>query len=110
MPSASEFSADPNSNGTIGGSNVAENCPAANLNNALRYTAAVIRVMFDGLPNTANLVTKAGGVFTDNPIFNGRGAFLYHNDSSLTSGRIFVQPAGGSAPAGMVNGDLLFEY
>ena len=64
----------------------------------------------DGLPDTATLVTKTGGVFTGNPTFTGRGGYLYHNNAANTSGRVFVQASGGSTPSGMANGDMLLEY
>ncbi|WP_387425136.1 hypothetical protein [Sphingomonas melonis] len=104
------WSTDPDLNGTIGGINIAENCPAANINNSLRYVAAAVRVFYNGVPNGDAYVTKNGGVFLTQPTFSGRGAFLHHNDPLNASGRIFIQAAGGSAPAGMQNGDFLLEY
>lgn len=109
MPSPSEFSTNPDANVTIGGINVAEGCPAANLNNALRYVCATIRVQYDATPNTSALVPKSGAIFSDQPTFLSRGGFLYNNDPANASGRVFIQPAGGAAPA-MSNGDWLLEY
>jgi hypothetical protein len=108
--SVQDWSTDPNANLTIDGINIAEAAPAANMNNAIRAIMAACRVMYNGLATGTAYVTKAAGVFTDNPTYSGRGGFLYHNDAANTSGRIFIQAAGGSTPAGMVNGDLLFEY
>lgn len=108
MP-VSDWSADPNQNGTISGTNIAENCPAANVNDAIRKIMANVRLMYDGLPNGSTFVTKTGAIFLDQPMFSGRGAFLHHNDPTLTSARVYVQAAGGSPPAGMVNGDFLIE-
>jgi len=106
----SDYSTTPGDNTAISGINIAEGWPAANANNAVRQLMADIRVMYDGLPDTATLVTKTGGVFAGNPIFTGRGGYLYHNNAANTSGRVFVQASGGSTPSGMANGDWLLEY
>jgi hypothetical protein len=108
--SVTDWNATPDANATINGINVAENCPAANVNNAIRAIMGSVRVMYDNLPNTSTYVLNTGGVFTGNPTFSGRGGYVYYNDSSQPGGRVFQQPAGGSAPAGMVNGDRLEEY
>ncbi len=102
-----DYSTDPNQNGSIGGINVAEGCPAANLNNALRVMAADIRVFYNGVPSTANLVAKTGGVFTGNPVYDGRGGYMHNNDAASSGGRWFVQNGGTPSAAGMVNGDWL---
>lgn len=108
--SVSDWSTNPADNTTIDGVFIGENCAAANMNDMGRRIMASVRVMFDGLPDTGALVTKTGGVFTGNPTFNGRGGYLYHNNSANASGRLFIQASGGSVPAGMANGDLLLEY
>lgn len=104
-----DWSTDPNQNGTIDGTNIAEGCPAGSVNGAIRAIMASVRVRFNDVPNGANFVTKTGAVFLDQPRYDGRGALLHHNDPGNASGRIFVQLAGGSPPAGMANGDLLIE-
>ena len=106
----SDWNATPDANATINGINIAENCPSANMNNAIRAIMGSVRVMFDNLPNTGAYVLNNGGIFTVNPIFYGRGGYIYYNDSAQPGGRVFQQPAGGSPPAGMVNGDRLEEY
>lgn len=106
----SDWSTTPGSNVNIDGINIAEGCAAGNINGAIRSIMASVRVMYDNLPNTSALVTKTGGVFTGNPTFSGRGGYLYHDNASNTSGRLFIQPIGGAVPSGMANGDLLLEY
>lgn len=105
----SDWSATPSQNTSIDGINIGEGCPPANINNAIRSVMASVKVAFQGLPSTANFVAKTGGVFTGNPTYTGRGGYLHFNDASMTSGRVFVQAAGGGAPA-MSNGDILIEY
>jgi len=108
--SVADYSTTPGDNGSISGINIAENCPAGNINGAIRQMMADIRAMYNGLPDASALVAKTGGVFTGNPTFTGRGGYIYHDSSSNTSGRVFIQPIGGSVPSGMANGDFLLEY
>lgn len=108
--SVQDWSTDPNQNITIDGINIAELCPAGNMNNAVRHAMASVRVMYNGLPDTNSFVTKTGAVFLSTPQYSGRGGFLHNNSPANTSGRIFIQPIGGAAPAGMANGDWLAEY
>lgn len=105
-----DWSADPNQNTSVDGINIAENCPAQNMNNAIRAVMASVRVMYNGIPNGDAYVTKTNAIFLSQPTFQGRGAFLHHNDPANSSGRVFIQAAGGTAPAGMTNGDILLEY
>lgn len=106
----SDYSTTPDSNGSISGINIAEGCPAGNINGALRQMMADIKAMYNGLPDVSALVTKTGGQFTGNPTFSGRGGYIYHDAASNASGRIFIQPIGGSVPSGMADGDFLMEY
>lgn len=104
-----DYSTTPGNNTSISGIFIGENCPAANINNAFRQMMADVRVMYNGLPDLSGYVTKTGAVFLTNPIYQGRGGYLHMNDVANTSGRVFVQAAGGSVPT-MANGDWLIEY
>lgn len=105
-----DYSTTPASNTTIGGTNIAENCSPAGLNNAIRQIMADVRVMYDGLPVMTDYQTKAAAVFSGTqPIYTGRGAYLHHNNSANASGKIFVQAEGAALPS-MVNGDILLTY
>lgn len=108
--SVADWSTTPSANTTISGIDIAENCAAGNINGAIRQLMADVRVFYNGVPATANLVTKTGGVFTGNPRFDARGGYLYHDSSSNLSGRIFIQATGGSVPSGMADGDFLLEF
>lgn len=106
-----DWSATASANTAIDGINIAEGCPPSNLNNGVRAIMASVRVMYDNLPDTSTLQTKAAAVFSGTqPIYTGRGAYLHHNSSSLTSGRIFLQASGGATPSGMTAGDILLEF
>lgn len=104
-----DWSETPASNGTVDGINIAEGCPAGNVNGAIRSIMAGVKTMYLALPSVAGYVTRTAGSFLTNPTFSGRGGYVHFNDTSLTSGRIFVQPSGGAAPT-MANGDILLEY
>ena len=106
-----DWAATASANTSIDGINIGEGCPPGNMNGMGRAIMASVRVMWDNMPNTANLMPKAGGVFSGTqPTYSGRGAYLHHNSSALTSGRVFVQASGGATPSGMLPGDILIEY
>ena len=106
-----DYSTTPASNVSISGISVAEGGPAASMNNAFRQLMADVRVMYDNLPDTSTLQTKAAAVFSGTqPTYTGRGAYMHWNSSSFASGRIFFQASGGSTPSGMVSGDVLLEW
>lgn len=106
----SDWSTTPGSNTTIDGINIAEGCPAGNMNGATRSIMAAVRAMYDALPVMTSYVTKAAAVFSGTqPKYTGEGAFVHWADPALTSGKAYVQAAGGAAPS-MSEGDLLFEY
>lgn len=66
MPSLFDWSTTAGSNTTVDGVNIAEGCPAANVNNAIRSTLALIRASFSSglqtfLDGTAALPVANGG-------------------------------------------------
>jgi len=107
--SVADWDITPDYNVTVNGINIAEGCPAGNINGAIRAIMASVKVMYGDLPSAATLVPKTGAIFTDQPRVASRGAILHHSDPALGSGRIFIQVEGGSVPLGMTNGDLLIE-
>lgn len=108
--SVADWSTNPASNTSIDGVNIAEGCPAANMNDSVRRVMASVRVMYDGLPNVSGLMPKSGGVFLTNPTLTGAGGYLYNASASSTGGKITIQALGGAAPSGPQNGDLWGEY
>lgn len=104
-----DYSTTPSLNVTIGGVNVGENCPPGNLNNAIRTLAADGKILANQVATITTGMPVGGGTFTGDITRQGRGGYLHHNSGALASGRIFVQPTGGSAPA-MSPGDWLAEY
>lgn len=107
----SDYSATPSSNGTIASINIAEGCPPANINNAIRQIMADAKAFDNAKADATLLVTKAAAVFTGTqPIYDGRGAYVHWNNSALTSGRRYVQAEGSSLPTGLLPGDEILEY
>lgn len=109
MPDPTEFSTNPDENGTIGGSNVAEGCPPGGLNNAIRYTAAVVRVVYNALPAADEIMLKSGGTFAGDINRQGRGAYLHHANGAQTDGQIFTLPEGSARPAA-AEGRIVLYY
>lgn len=109
MATFSDWSATPSSNSTIAGTNIAEGCPPANINNAIREIMAAAKTFDTNKADGSLYVTKASSVISTNAITSGRGAVLHHNNSANTSGKVFIQASGTAAPT-MANGDILLEY
>lgn len=108
----SEWSITPASNVSLATFDLREGYTnVADYNGITRQIMADIKSFSLTVPAAADYVTKAGGTFSGTqPIYTGRGAYLHHNNSAYTSGRIFVQASGGSTPSGMAAGDWLAEY
>lgn len=106
-----DWSATASANSTIDGTNIAEGCPPASLNNAVRSIMASVRVMYDNLPVVTGLAPLTGAVFTGTqPRYTGRGAYLHHASNSNTSGRVDFLVDGTALPASPANGDTVFFY
>lgn len=105
----SDWSTTPDANTSIDGVNIAEGCPPANINNAIRRVMSSVRVMYNNLPSTATLMPKAGGIFTGNPTYTGRGGYLHHANSAFTDGRVSILPEGSARPEA-AEGVIVFYY
>lgn len=81
----------------------------ASINNVLRQLMSDGRELSDTVAGLANPMPLTGGAFTGNITRSGAGSYLYWNSTGQTSGKIFIQASGGSAPS-MANGDWLLEY
>jgi hypothetical protein len=111
----SDWSVTPASNLTVDGVSIAEACPPANINNALRSVMAGVRTFYDAQQTVngtiAGFMPAAGGTFSGTqPVYVGEGAYLHNATNGFASGRVFYQAAGGSPPGGMQPGDWLIEY
>ena len=105
------WSTNANLNITIDGVNIAEGCEPGNLNNAVRSVMAGVASLRDAVPSADGFMPVAGGVFSGTqPRYTGRGAYLHHNDSGNTSGRVFILAAGSPNPSDPANGDVVFFF
>jgi len=111
----STWSETPGSNTTVDGVNIGEGCTPANLNNAIRSVMAGIKTFHIAYSTTASglsaYMPKAAGTFSGTqPIYTGEGAFLHHQSSSNTSGKIYLLADGSADPSGTSAGDMVFFY
>lgn len=107
----SDYSTTPASNTTIAGINIAENCPAANVNNAIRQIMAdgkALSVTVGGI-NTSSLMPKTGGEFSGQITRAGVGGYLYHANSTQNGGSVHFLPSGSVLPT-PAEGSMVFFY
>lgn len=110
--SFSNYSATPEENTSLNGINIAENCAAANINNALRQLAADGKELATtvGAISVAGYMPLAGGAFTGPITRSGAGGYLHHNAASLTSGAVYVQLSTADLPSSPAEGTIVFQY
>lgn len=111
MAAFATYSTTASVNTTIGGLNIDENCPAANVNNVARQIVAEGRQLYDIVAgiSVASYMPLAGGTFTGNVLQSGAGAYRYNASSSLTSGATYFLPTGSARPA-PAEGVVVFYY
>lgn len=118
----SDWSTTASANTTVGGIDIGEGCPPSNLNNAIREVMAEVRVAFNpaldpffssATKGDARLAIDAygrfGGTISGNIIRESAGTHLYHVNSAMLSGRIFLTAAGASDPTSLA-GDIWLTY
>lgn len=115
MVDVSTWSETAASNTTVDGVNIAENCSPGALNNAIRSVMAGVKtfhVSYSALVTTVSgKVAASGGTFSGTqPIYTGRGAYLHHEASANSSGRVHILAEGASLPASPANGDIVYFY
>ncbi len=106
----SDYSTDPNANGSIAGINIAENCPPGNVNDALRRIAADGKLLADQVGGGSNAMPKSGGAFSGTITREGSGAYLYHANALYTDGRFHVLAQGTPRPSNPGEGTIVLYY
>jgi hypothetical protein len=108
----SAYSLTPASNTSISGINIAENCPAANVNNALRQLAADGKSLSDTVAaiSVTNLMPKAGGAFTGTISRAGAGGYFYHAASAQATAPVYTQTAATALPSSPAEGTVVLQY
>ena len=109
--SFSAYSTTPSANLTINGINVAEGCPAGNLNNAFRQLMADGRELWDivGAINVGGLMPKGGGDFTGNVTMSGGGVW-HHANAAQSLAPVYTYPVGTALPSSPAEGTVVFFY
>jgi hypothetical protein len=97
-------------NVTLDGLNVAEGCPAGNLNAMGRMLMANMKNLAGTVPVTSNFMLKAGGTFTGDILRSGRGGYLHNANAAMPGGKVTIQALGGALPISPQEGDILIEY
>jgi hypothetical protein len=110
--SFASYSSTPDVNVSCNGINVAENCPAANVNNVLRQLMADGRELYDIVAaiSVSSYMPLTGGAFTGNITRSGAGGFLYHANSALANAPVYVQLSSADLPSSPAEGTIVFQY
>lgn len=105
------WSTTASANVTVNGVNIAEGCPPANINNAIREVMAGTASLRDAVPSISGLMPTSAGTFTGTqPKYTGAGAYLFNADSANTSGRVSILADGSANPTSPSNGDLVLFF
>jgi hypothetical protein len=106
------LSAIADNNNSLNGINVAENCAAGNINNAIRFLAACGKELYDIVDaiDVSTYMPVAGGAFTANITRSGAGGFLYHANSALANAPVYVQLSSADLPSSPAEGTIVFQY
>lgn len=105
----SDYSTNPDANTSIGGINIAEGCPAGNMNAGLRRLAADGKILNNTVAALGTYMPASGGAFTGDITRQGRGAYRNNASSTLTDGQDFFLPEGSALPAG-AEGRVVYFY
>lgn len=104
-----DYSTNPDANTSIGGINIAEGCPAGNMNEALRRLAADGKLLANTVGALGGFMPITGGVFQGEITRQSRGAYRHNNAPALTDAQDFFLPEGSSLPAG-AEGRVVYFY
>jgi hypothetical protein len=107
----SDWSTVAANNTTIEGISVAENCPAANINDVARAMAAAIKSFSLTVASPAGTyLPLAGGTLTGQIARSGSGGYLYNAASAQSGGAVYVLPQGSALPSSPQEGTFVFFY
>jgi hypothetical protein len=108
----SAYSLTPSANLSINGINIAENCPAANINDALRQIAADGRALSDTVTaiNVSGYMPVAGGAFTGSITRSSAGGYWYHAGATQATAPVYTQPSASALPSSPAEGTVVLQY
>lgn len=115
-----DWSTTADSNSTVGGINIAEGCPAGNLNGASRSIMAEARAAFNVVlqpffsasdvgtaRGVIQAVAKAGDTLTGNLVRQDNGPHIYFADATLTTPKIIYLGPTDPDPSPLLPGMIL---
>lgn len=105
----SDYSSTPGDNTSIAGINVAENCPAGDINDAIRQLMADGKTLSDAVAALGGNMPLTGGAFTGDISRQGQGAYSHNSSSALTDGRVDFLPEGSANPTA-ASGRVVWFY
>lgn len=108
----SDYSTTPANNNSIEGINIAEGCPAANINNAIRQLAsdgASLAATVAAI-NVSSYMPKAGGAFTGDITRNSAGGYFYHVGATQSKAPVYTQPVATALPTSPAEGTVVLQY
>jgi hypothetical protein len=110
--SFSAYSLTPSSNSTINGINIAESCPAANVNNAIRQLMSDGRELYNTVVaiNVSSYMPKSGGAFTGTINRSGAGGYFYHAGSTQATAPVYTQTSATALPSSPAEGTVVLQY
>ena len=105
------YSTTPASNVSCNGINIAENCPAANVNDVLRQLMADGRELYNTVSSisVSGYMPTTGGAFSGGIWQAGAGAYLFFASSALGRGAVYVQPLSQALPT-PAEGIVVLQY
>jgi hypothetical protein len=108
----SAYSLTPSANLSINGINIAENCPAANINDALRQIAADGRALSDTVSaiDVSSYMPKSGGAFTGSITRASAGGYWYHAGATQATAPVYTQPSASALPSSPAEGTVVLQY
>lgn len=112
MSAFATYSTTASLNVSVGGVSIAENCAAANINDAIRYVlkeGKELNTLVAAI-STSTLMPKSGGAFSGPITRSGAGSYIYHNSASLTGGALYVQTTGTALPSSPTEGTIVCSY
>jgi hypothetical protein len=110
--SFSAYSLTASANVSINGVNIAEQCPAANVNDAIRQLMADGKELATTVAsiNVSSYMPLAGGAFSGNITRDTAGGFWYHANSAQAAAPVYTQIASAALPSSPVEGTVVLQY
>ena len=108
----SAYSVTPSLNVSINGVNVAENCAAANINDAIRQLMADGKALSDTVSaiNVSGYMPLAGGTFSGPINRSGAGGYFYHANSAQAAAPVYTQLSSAALPSSPAEGTIVLQY